>query len=94
MTFVPYSLQPILNDVAIDPTSPPAEVLSPSTSSRNLFSRQRPTSSSAEAKSPPGSPQGVASRFRGLAAAGKQGIEAVEAWGMVTNILLPFFYKR
>ncbi|CAM0141457.1 hypothetical protein VKS41_003834 [Umbelopsis sp. WA50703] len=80
MTFVPYSLQPILNDVAVDPTSPPAEAVSPSTSSRNLFSRQRATSSSTEARSPPGSPQGVASRFRGLAAAGKQGIEAVEAW--------------
>jgi hypothetical protein len=82
MTFVPYTLQTILNDVSIEPVSPPSGAVSPTTSTpRTLFSRQR-TSPISDNKSPPSSPPGVGSRFRALTSTGKQGIEAVEAWGM------------
>lgn len=84
MTFVPYSLQTVLSDVPLEPTSPPTGAVSPTTSTRTLFSRQR-TSPSGDSKSPPTSPQGVSSRFRSLTTSGKQGIEAVEAWGMLSS---------
>lgn len=90
MTFVPYTLQTVLSEVPFEPASPPTGAVSPTTSTpRTLFARQR-TSPIGESKSPPTSPQGVGSRFRSLTTSGKQGIEAVEAWGNVSIMRTTF----